>query len=390
MDETRRCLLELELLKEAIARSRAYACLECGKCTGVCPVSRVDNTFSPRAILVHALRGENPVFGHERALWNCLTCGLCSLRCPEDIAYAGLTRELRAAAKGEGYEGLCSHGGAFQSMMRIMTAPTLKQQRLDWVSSDLKTQKGGEWLYFVGCAPYFDIYFTDLGSHPLDIARATIRILNRMGIEPVLLEDERCCGHDLWWSGDVENFRLLAQHNMEQIRASGAKKVVFSCPEGLSVFKEGYPEVEPELGFEVYHITELLSQWISSGEIEFHKDLGLTVTYQDPCRLGRHLGIYDEPRTVLDALPGVELVEMPKSRERAICCGTSTWMNCTAYSKMIQIARLKEAKATGADRLVTACPKCEIHFRCAIGTRSSEEIQIEPVDVVTLAAEALD
>jgi Fe-S oxidoreductase len=115
-----------------------------------------------------------------------------------------------------------------------------------------------------------------------------------------------------------------------------------------------------------------------------------TVTFHDPCRLGRHMGIYDEPRALISAIPGLTFVEMPRSRERAICCGVGGWMNCTSFSKMIQANRLKEARAAGADVLVTACPKCEIHLKCALNDQAlRDEVGIEIKDLVSLAASHL-
>ena len=154
------------------------------------------------------------------------------------------------------------------------------------------------------------------------------------------------------------NFKKLAEHNISEIKKSGAKKIIFSCPEGYRTFKIDYQKYFNS-DFEVKHITEIISEAISNDKLKF-KNLKGAVTFQDPCRLGRHLGIYDEPRKALNAVPELELNEMTRSRNRAICCGVSAWMNCSTYSKSIQRARLKEAKQTKADKLVLSCPKCEM------------------------------
>lgn len=374
---------------KAIKDSRAYLCMECGKCTGTCPVSRYNHGYSPRILVNKAIRSGNLDLLKDKNIWACLTCKLCDERCPAAIEYIDLTLATRLEAKKIGEQALCSHGGAAQSLMRIMTTPDLEQKRLDWIDDSLKTTQKGDVLYFVGCLPYFDILFSDIKVNTLQAAKASIKILNHLGITPVVLPQERCCGHDLLWSGDMENFEKLARHNIDEIKKSGANKIVFSCPEGYRTFKIDYPKYF-NTDFEVEHITETISRAIANEELKFKK-LEKMVTFQDPCRLGRHLGIYDEPRKAITAVPDVKLIEMVRSRQRAICCGVSAWMNCSTYSKSIQRARLKEAKDTEADLLVLSCPKCEIHFQCAMSDeKTGEEAKIETIQLVTLIADVLE
>ncbi|UCD06598.1 MAG: (Fe-S)-binding protein [candidate division WOR-3 bacterium] len=376
-------------IAKAIKDSKAYLCMECGKCTGTCPVSRYNHGYSPRILVNKAIRSGDLDLLKDKNIWACLTCKLCDERCPAAIEYIGLTLTTRLEAKKIGEQALCSHGGAAQSLMRIMTTPELEQKRLDWIDSNLKTTQKGELLYFVGCLPYFDILFSDIKVNTLQAARSSIKILNHLGITPVVLPQERCCGHDLLWSGDMENFEKLARHNIEEIKKSGAKKIVFSCPEGYRTFKIDYPKYF-STDFDVEHITETISGAISDGKLKF-KNLKKVVTFQDPCRLGRHLGIYDEPRKAIAAVPELSLNEMTRSRERAICCGVSAWMNCSTYSKSIQRARLTEAKETKADLLVLSCPKCEIHFQCAMNDeKTGKEAKIKTIQLVTLIADALE
>jgi Fe-S oxidoreductase len=382
-----------EAIKEAIEKSKAYYCLECGKCTAVCPIARPYGDFSPRRMASMAITGAyEPLIEYDR-LWACLTCGLCGERCPSDVSYGGFVRLVRAQARRSGFTGICSHGGTLQSLMHMMGQDRFRQKRLDWVPEDVKWKPNqGEVLYFVGCLPYFEAFFSDLGAKPLEAAKGTLRLLNRMGIEPALLEDERCCGHDLLWSGDTEGFKALARKNAELIEASGAKMIVTSCPEGLRTLKADYPKMVG-LNVEVKHISEVIAEKLKEGVISFRQDgeKPVRVTYQDPCRLGRHLGIYQAPRTVMEAIPGLELREMPRSGNLAICCGTSSWMNCDITSKALQTERLKEAHETGSELLVTACPKCEIHFKCTLKDNVlGPDENLEIVDLATLAAQSLD
>jgi heterodisulfide reductase subunit D len=378
-------------LSRAIRISRAAFCYECGKCTGVCPVARYDRTYSPRSLLLRAVRGEDARLVSDVNVWSCLTCGMCDTRCPAGIDYGVLTKAVRAVTRREGGESTCTHGGAVQSLTRIMTSPKLKPDRLGWVDGTMKTKKRGDTVFFVGCAPYFDVLFDETGAAPLESAKGAVRLLNAAGVSPVLLPNERCCGHDLIWNGDVEDFRMLARANLTMLEEVGAKRVVFACPEGYATFKNDYPAQFGELPFEVVHLTEFLAQAIEEGTIAFDgSDEQTVVTYQDPCRLGRHMGIYDAPRAVIEALPGVTLVEMQHSRERGICCGVGGFQNCTSFSKMIQAARLREARATGADTLVTVCPKCEIHLGCALKDPVlTEELGLRIIDLTALAASRL-
>ena len=376
------------MTEELHKKTKAFLCLDCGKCTAICPVSKVNRQFSPRRLLTRAISGSNPNLLADRTVWTCLTCMQCQEKCPSDIDYIRFTQMIRFDAKTDGQEATCSHGGALQSLMKIMTAPDLKQNRLGWITPDLKTSEKSEYLYFVGCLPYFDVFFTDIKVNSLEAARSTLKILNFLGIQPQILPNERCCGHDLLWMGDLENFKRLAEHNIKLVKESGARKIVVSCPEGLTTLKYDYPEMFGAQDYQVFHISEVIAEALSNGKTKLKK-LEKKVTYQDPCRLGRFAGIFDAPREVINA-SAAELVEMPKNRKNAICCGTSSWVNCDAYSRMIQTSRLKQAKDTGAEILVTACPKCNIHFSCTQNAEGyPEEDKIEIVDLTALFAQAV-
>ncbi len=378
----------MKQLVEAIKLTGARLCLDCGKCTAVCPVARANGSFSPRRIVAGAVSGNEGAMKDE-TLWHCLTCKLCSEKCPSDVDYVDLTRVVRVDAYKEGKEAYCSHGSAFQLLMKIMKAPELKQQRMGWLTPELKISDKSEYLYFVGCIPYFDAFFEKLDVNTSEIARSTVKLLNAIGIEPVVMPDERCCGHDLLWAGDEENFKALAVHNIERLKATGAKKIVTACPECATALKSYYPEFVGPLPFEVMHLTELLEGHAGSGELEFERSEE-KVTFQDPCRLGRFLDVFEPPRNLLRRVFGDTFSDMRHSRRSAICCGTSGWMNCGIHSKAIQTERLKEAAKTGSGILATACAKCKIHFKCAMSdTGFPEEAKVRIEDVAVLLASAL-
>ncbi len=363
-------------ISELIDRTKTYFCLDCGVCTGSCPVARLLPEFSPRQIIERSLYGLEDF--SDTTLWNCLTCAQCSVRCPANIDFPEFVRLMRDEAHAKGFNGAPSHNGMLQTIMSLHTQ-AVKQERTSWVG-DGRIREQGEVFFFVGCRPYFDVIFRDIDAGSIQGAKNVLRLLNACGVEPVVSNDERCCGHDALWTGDEEKFRRLGELNLGIIRSSGAKQVVFSCPEGYLTFKKYYPKVFGELGFEPVHILDFLADKAREGALEFTESPAL-VTYHDPCRLGRLAGVFDPPRSLLKALPGVELVEMPHARENGICCGTSGWMNCSSCSKEIQLQRLKEARETGAGTLVTACPKCQIHLRCA---KAAYDVDVEITDLYDL------
>ncbi|MFP3899052.1 MAG: (Fe-S)-binding protein [Dehalococcoidia bacterium] len=377
-------------LEDIIQETKTYYCLECGKCTSVCPVAKYDPGFSPRMIIENALLGFENELVFNKELFSCLTCYTCQLECPSDVDFPIFVRKARNIAQDNGQHGICAHAGQLQTLARLMTSPSIRQKRLEWLSEEYSVSEDSDVLLWVGCAPYFEPIFEDIEFSALDITRAALKTLNLLEIKPRLLPDEKCCGHDALWTGDVETFRKLAEHNAAQIREAGVKKIVFTCPEGYRTFKLDYPNFVG-LDCEVQHISEFLADKIGQDGVRF-KEVKKKVTYQDPCRLGRHLGVYDPPRQVLEAIPGIELVEMKHSGSEAICCGTSAWTNCDSYSNMIRTERLSEAVDTGADLLITACPKCQTHFRCAMVDKGEERRptpRIEVMDLASMVADAI-
>jgi Fe-S oxidoreductase len=342
-------------------------------------------------MIENALLGFGDELLLDKELFSCLTCYTCQQKCPSDIDFPVFVQKARSLAQGNEQHGVCAHSGQLQSLARLMTGPDIKQKRLEWLGKEYRVSENGDVLLWVGCAPYFAPIFEDIEFNALDITRASLKALNSLGIEPRLLANEKCCGHDALWTGDIETFKKLAEYNAAQIKEAGVKKIVFSCPEGYRTFKLDYPNYV-DLGCEVQHISEFLVEKIGENGVKF-KEIKKKVTYQDPCRLGRHLGVYDAPRKVIESIPGIELVEMRHSGLESICCGTSAFTNCDSYSNMLRAERLCEATETGAELLITACPKCQTHFRCAMMDKGEEHRstpKIEIMDLANLVANAIE
>ncbi|MBN1661699.1 MAG: (Fe-S)-binding protein [Anaerolineae bacterium] len=369
-----------------IERTRAYLCLDCGKCTGSCPLARVDLDYSPRRIVERVISGEAEAVMADPQLWSCMTCGMCSARCPSNVDFARFIIQMRAEAFRLGERGIYAHNGILQEIMRIQTLD-VHQDRTGWLTDDMQVSPESDTLYFVGCLPFFDVIFDDLDVEATEIARSAVRLLNRAGIVPNVSNDERCCGADLLLAGDADSFRRLAELNVKTISQSGAKRVVFTCAECYNAFKNDYPEYVGALPFEVTHLTELLAGCLDTGGLAFEPLPGL-VTYHDPCRMARYLKVHEPPRQLINSVPQAQLVEMEDNRERSMCCGSTAWVNCSGCSKLIQREKLAQARDTGSRLMLTTCPKCQIHLRCASRDLDAEE-KVRVEDVTSWLARAI-
>ena len=348
-----------------------------------CPVAGVKEDFSPERV-AHLAENDPDALVKSTLIWDCLTCGLCREVTAGVVDMSRFVRDARREAVESGLPVPASHGGMLMTAQRLSANCALQPNRIGWITEPLEVLFGkGTHLYLVGAAPFLDAALPELKPTALDAARAAIRLLNRLGVRPVILEDERPSGHDLLWTGDVEGFRAVARLNMEAIEKSGARTVIVSSPEDYHTLSTSYPEHVGTRNTEICHITEFIATHLSC--LRFN-EWPRRVTYHDPCRLGRGMGVYDPPREILRAIPGVELVEMAKTRNQAPCCGTSCWINCNRYSKLMQINRLREAVTTGAAVLTTTCSACLAHFRCAIRPEAWRQVSVDIEDVVTVAA----
>lgn len=374
-------------LTELKKDTRAFLCNSCAKCSTACPLDGFAG-FSP-VRMVSVGPGVEEVREQAVAAQRCLTCSLCEIRCPQGVHIAEFARGLRREAI-DGLREPCPHGRVFQAAAVPEWTGQIPSRDLSWIDDDLRVAETGEIALFVGCLPLFDALFEGrFGVRTTDIARSAIRALNQLDIEPVIVAEERCCGHDLLWGGDDEGFATLARANTDSFAARGVELVLTTCAECCRTWRLDYPEAVPEYQPRVQHLVEYLDERLQAGELGFRDDdTPQTVTYQDPCRLGRHLGVTDAPRRLLDAAPGVELAEMDRSGADAVCCGTAGFIHCDAASRRLQAERLGSASDTGAATLLTACPKCLIHFACAQNedgrrNRPSPAIEVEDLTIFT-------
>jgi heterodisulfide reductase subunit D len=373
-------------LEKEILETKVRLCLDCGKCTVVCPVSQYNPDFNPRRIIQRSLGKRKRDFKDEN-IWACFNCQMCLERCNYKVKFPDFVNALRAEAVDEGVKVQCSHGGALQAAMNLMGRGDLVQKRLDWLPADILVSKDANTFFFVGCAPYFDVIFEDIGVRTLDGVVGAMRLLSRLGISFNLLENERCCGRDLLLAGDKAGFLKLARANMAEFERKGVKKIITACPECHNCLKTEYGKIEQRPDFEVLNFVEVAAPLL--GEIKLHRlEKEENVTFQDPCNLGRAFRVFEEPRRLLTAIPGMVLAEMKQNRENALCCGANPWAYCGAVNRQVQGERLNQARESGADILVTACPKCQIHLKCAQKSDKRSSAPIEIRDLASLLAEA--
>jgi Fe-S oxidoreductase len=360
-------------------------CFQCGLCDVVCPWNRV-REFSMRKIVRQATFGLTEIESEE--IWLCTTCGRCPTQCPRDVQQIESGVALRRIATEYGVfpapvTAIRTVRGSLVGEGNPLSEE--RKTRAQWAEglSVKPFTEGMELLYFPGCYLCYD-------PRLKKVARATATILNKAGVDfGILGTEENCCGESIRKTGDEEVFKRLARDNIKTFIDHGVKKILVSSPHCYHTFKNEYPEFMVD--FEVVHLSQYLFELIEQGRLQLTKDYGKKVTYHDPCYLGRHNGIYDEPRGVLGKVAGLELIEMPDAREDSLCCGGGggrIWME-TPKGERFSDLRLEQAMAVGAEVLVTACPYCIANFEDSRLTLEATE-NIEVKEITEVIQEAME
>jgi heterodisulfide reductase subunit D len=354
-------------LQEILRETQLYNCLSCGRCTGSCPVSALYPDFSPRLIVERAFSGGLAELLASGDLYRCWTCGLCSEKCQLDVDFPAFIRMLRGLALKQGIVPEFPHHGMVATFQAMMIEERISPSRPSALSPEAADEKGEEVIYFRGCSYLYDLMFEEL-AHPLkNVEQSVISLLHDMHFRPRYIPGEKCCGHDLLWSGDEEGFMRIAAQNMEMIRSMGIKKIVTSCPECCHTIKVEYGKRFPGEKLEVYHWVELFAARGDSPSLALD-GLQQRATYLDPCKMARSLDIVDEPREILRNIRGLSFIELARKGRKAPCCGVGSWISCSAASKSHQSSLLDEAGGK-ADLLITSCPRCLLHLSCAARER---------------------
>jgi len=384
-----------------------YSCADCGRCSDNCPANAVGRPLSPRFLTIKARDysfQHYPVFGSsgngqpfignvysEDEVWSCTTCGACEEECPLLIEYIDKIVDLR--------RGMVDDGNVPKSIQKALKAlesrgnpyGKLEKKRADWTKDEgflqacnvsvLKGDSAAETLYFVDSITSYDDRIRAIG-------RATARILAAAGEEfGILGAAEKDSGHDVRRFGEEMLFQALRDHNTDAIKESGVRRIVTSDPHAYNALKHDYKDLPP-----VEHVSQVIARHVRSGRLKpNHVENGSNVyAYHDPCYLGRHNQIYDDPRDVLDAIPGLKRVEMSRCRDRSFCCGGGGLMLFyePQENERMGVKRVQMAVEAGANVIVTACPFCMVNIEDAIKVTGLEG-KVAAIDLAELVDQHL-
>jgi len=366
-----------------------YACIQCGKCTGGCPMA-IKTRLNPRSIIYRLLIAGNgfDLEGRDE-LWDCTTCATCSSRCPKQVNPMEAVIGMRSAfvEKGRVHPNVKT---ALESTFRYGNPLTMPREDRGAWTGDLTIKhisEGAEYLYFVGCSPSYD-------PRVQHVSRSLVQLLQQAGVDfGILGNDENCCASEVRRLGEAGLFEMMVEENQETFKDLGIEKMFTTSPHCFNAFKNDYAifAENPQNGMQVQHYTQILAGALEHGDLHFSGKWEKTVTYHDPCYLGKHNGVFDEPRKVLKSVPGLKLVEMDRSREKSLCCeggGGRMWLEGTNPGTRLAQERIREAIETGAEVLATACPFCLLTLDEAVKHLNAED-RLRVMDIAEIAAQVI-
>ena len=368
-----------------IKDNQLHHCIQCGTCTGGCPVKNRSPLNMRRLVRETYLQADFPQLLKRPELWACTTCSTCSLRCPAGVKNVEMILAIRNILARQGEIPSTIRDALEQTFLHGNPWGRSKDRRIDW-AKDLGVKIVGEGktdtLLYVGCTPSFDL-------RAQRISKSLVTIFRKAGFDfGILGKKEVCCGNEIRRMGEQALFKKLAKDNLTLFQKSGIKQIVAISPHCYHAFRNDYPESK----IEVRHYTQLLSEWIGSGILKPEKRMELRATYQDPCFLGKQNKVFDEPRSILASIPGLEYAEMSRSRERSLCCeggGGRMWAEGgTTGSRNAEI-RIQEALRLGANVVTTSCPFCLLTLEDAVKI-SGQTDRIRVQDISELVAETIE
>jgi len=368
----------------AMGAEKLNLCMQCGMCAGSCPWRIVNGPFNIRRLIRSAQLGVEGGYESDDVLYGCTTCNKCVLKCPRGVTIIDIVRAIRA---------MIGETGAIPGVLKTATGSVHsngnpwsepREKRMDWAEGIEvpRFNENTEYLLFVCCTSCYD-------KRSQRIAKALVKIFTKLGVSfGIIGEEESCCSESIRKIGDEELFTNTAVKNIELFKRNGVKKVITTSPHCFYTFTKEYPELGAE--FEAIHYTQFLSNLLDSGELKISNPVSKKVTYHDPCYLGRHNDIYDEPRKLISAASDGNLVEMERIRQESLCCGGGggrIWMETKPEYRFSDL-RILEACDTGAQILATACPYCITMLEDSRKTKEKEEV-IEIKDISELIAETI-
>ena len=371
------------MLMRSMARGYEYEmnkCYGCDLCDDACPV-RLFNAGDKLNIIYNTWNNEDDGV----PLYSCLTCSACTNACPQLVDYDSYVDIRRNMIVGGPPAAEIPH----TVLQAVLAAEAEEEADEDFMSIEdypIDSNIG----YYPGCVDYLDqeMIFSHVNQGTMNLGDATtsaFTLFEEMGEDVTYLGRDflKCCGHDQKWQGMTEVFEKLKLYNQKKLGESGIDTLVTSCAECFRTFAMDY-ELDD---MKVMHTTEFLVE--NGFDMNLRSEEDVTVTFHDPCRLGRQMNIYDQPRDLISGVDGVDLVEMEHHGEDALCCGVSSMMSCNENSRALRVQRFEEVNATGADIMLTSCPKCVSHFEC-LKFEGDPKHDFEILDVVSFLARQVE
>ncbi|MCW4053031.1 MAG: (Fe-S)-binding protein [Candidatus Bathyarchaeota archaeon] len=366
--------------QELAKKHKLLECIHCGICTGSCPVARKAN-LNIRKYMREVSVGNRLLIHPQDELWSCTTCATCGVRCPKEINPYDFLIDIRSLAVEEGQiattlrdalESIFKNGNPWQR---------IRNKRSEWmIDLDIKhVSQKTDYLFYVGCTSSYD-------PRIQNVAKSLVSCFKKTGIDfGTLGDEENCCGNEVYGMGEKGLFELLVEENVKLFQKYNISQVITSCPHSYHSFKNRYGETS----FKVLHHTQLLSDLVDKDKLKWSKDYSKKIIYHDPCFIGKQNGIYEEPRKVIENIPGATLLEFDRCRERSLCCeggGGRMWVDIPG--ERLAEARIKNAFEAGAEILAVACPFCLLTFEDAVKTTGLEG-KMEVLDIAEIVAQSI-
>ena len=359
-------------------------CIQCGMCTGGCPVKFRSPLNMRRLVRETSLTADPASLFKRPELWACTTCSTCSLRCPAGVKNVELIMGIRNFLANQGEVPSPIRDALENTLLQGNPWGRFRDRRADW-AKDLGVKVLGEaasdTLLYVGCAPSYD-------PRVQNVSTALVKIFQKAELDfGILGKKESCCGNEIRRMGEQALFKKLSKDNTNLFKKSGIKRIITLSPHCFNAFKNEYPD----LAIPVQHYTQVLADLIETGKIKMSKASDVSVTYQDPCFLGKQNLVFDEPRKILTSIPGLKFAEMERSRQRSLCCeggGGRMWAEGSTEGTRNGEIRIKEALALGARVMATSCPFCLLTLEDAVKISGlASEIIVK--DIAELVVEAI-
>ena len=362
-------------------------CIQCGRCTGGCPVSLRTPLNIRRFVYDTVNEDQLEDLSGKNEIWDCTTCFTCAARCPKGLEPLEVLIGLRGIQIEEG-KVQPTVRDALQSIFQDGNPWGMpRAKRYEWAEGlDLKVlepeeEETTDVMLFLCCTDTYD-------PRVIKATQALVKVLRAAGVDfGVIGEDESCCGSEVRRLGEEGLFEMCDEENVEMFNSYNVNRIVAISPHCYNTFKKEYHNLKHP----VLHYTELIAQLIEDGKLELPKEFKKVVTYHDPCFLGKQNDVYDEPRYILTRIPGIDFKDFDRCRDRSLCCeggGGKMWVEGESTEERLAEVRVKDAREMGAEVIAVACPFCLLTLEDATKVQGVDE-EMAVMDILEILSEVL-